>query len=309
MNNINITFLQDRKTPFITRNIVLDEKTVQALLSINTRNRRGSELRSSINAEAMQSNGWCFESPQGASFIVNASMTWLLDGQTRLESIMRARNFGHPALLHIVPDDKAEDIFKTLDTGRARTSGQTMAALGIPNAVLTAAAMRILLLEVDCGGRMQYISQAQVNDAVSAIAPVVAALPITRQHVGTGAKPYAEVVAGILNAIRLDFLSVEEAARFLFDALADNGEKTSPTRQLSLLMVRIKSQGVHRMRPHEIFACTTHLAMKQAQHAEVKLLKFGNGSDGTQALIDRARVANPPITHLFDIASRMNGNG
>lgn len=303
-----ITFTTDRK--FVVREIVLDEKTINFLLSLNVRNRRRAIVREAVYGDSLAENRWCADNPVAMSFTVNESMTWLLDGQTRLYAMLRAARFDLHALLHIVPDNSAEDVFRTIDIGRARSCGATLGALGEKNATNRAAAVNTLAFYISkgCG-----VDPGLVNGLVPEIRPLFDALPF-REHKYTGKKPTASVYAGILNAIRLGLTSIEESAKLLDGALADRGEDTSATRILSRLMSRINSRGAKNI-PQErrndkhgdysrtdIISMVTHYAKCHAEGTPINIIRHEAKYD------DLYRTPTPSMTHLAEIAESWANN-
>ncbi len=101
---------------------------VDGLLEINTNNRRPTPNHINALADAMRRGEYV--SQNGQTIVINASGTWLLDGQHRLAALKEA---GYPPYvfdIKIVADDEAKKIFSTIDTAeRARTVGYVLAAL------------------------------------------------------------------------------------------------------------------------------------------------------------------------------------
>lgn len=247
--------------PFNLVQIVLTEKTIDELLSINIRNRVRSASRETVFTELCQSGGWSFKNPQGMMFIVNESMTWLLDGQTRLEAIKRAGEFGHVAILAKVADEDAEEVFKTIDSGRGRTSGMTLSALGTENANICAAIARVLLVEIDKKGNVGLVSPTEVNDYVSAHAEIFSFVPVAKQHAGLRRAFPSAILAGVFNAVRIGFMTKEEARDFLVEALEDSGEVKSGSRNLSqFVQSMFGNGGVRGRKQFELMAIATKCA-------------------------------------------------
>lgn len=264
--------------PFNITQIVLDPRTVDKLLEINIRNRARSAPRETLFAESIQADGWSFKNPQGMMFIVNESMTWLMDGQTRLEAIRRAGEFGHIAILAKVADEDAEEVFKTIDSGRGRTSGMTLSALGVENANVRAAIARTLLVEIDKNGNAAKVSTSEINEYVYAHQETLSALPISKTHVGLKRPFPCAILAGVFNAIRIGFMTKTEAREFLVEALDDSGDATSGSRALSRYVQSMFADGGSRARGHsEQFAIATKCAKAQKERRPIFKLIFKPG--------------------------------
>ena len=111
-----------------TMSVRASREIVDAFLAINTKNRRPTPNHINALADAMRRGEYV--SQNGQTIVINASGTWLLDGQHRLSAIKEA---GYPPFvldLKIVPDDEAQKVFSTIDTAeRARTVGYVLSAL------------------------------------------------------------------------------------------------------------------------------------------------------------------------------------
>ena len=101
---------------------------VDGLLEINTNNRRPTPGHINALADAMRHGEYV--SQNGQTIVINASGTWLLDGQHRLTALKEA---GYPPYvfdIKVVADDEAKKVFSTIDTAeRSRTVGYVLAAL------------------------------------------------------------------------------------------------------------------------------------------------------------------------------------
>ena len=101
---------------------------IDALLSINIRNRIVAKGHVSALADAMKRGE--FVSENGQTIVVNDSCTWLLDGQHRL---LANKEAGYPEMLFdlkFVHDEMAEIVFKTIDTAeRTRTVSFVLASM------------------------------------------------------------------------------------------------------------------------------------------------------------------------------------
>lgn len=228
-------------TPFKSIGIVLDAATVDSLLSINVRNRNLLEGRAQAYAGMMADGTWCDRNPTGMTFTVNESMTWLMDGQTRLEAFRRAGRFGMAARLDFVPDAAAEAVFRSMDAGSARTSGQTAKALGLANANKKAAIVRTLLAM----SSSQYPTTAAVTRLCLEADALLAAMPITRQHVVTGTRPPSALFAGALNAARVHGIGIDAASDYIRAAMDDEGAPDSAAKMTSRFLSKeaAKRQG------------------------------------------------------------------
>lgn len=221
-----------------TKEIILNESTVDSLLAINVRNRRLDLLRVRRYARRMRSGSFNWNSPQAVRYVVNESFNWLMDGQTRLTAIKQAGAFGQRAFLDIVPDDEAEEVFKCLDVGRIRKASGTVRALGVKCGTLLAGIARNLLQNSAPDGSLGHAEQSEVVDFVMEKEEIMSRFPLTARHVATQ-KPFTSpVFAGALNAVRLGVLDLDDAVRFVGLALKDSGEEKSPERQLSRFVIQ-----------------------------------------------------------------------
>lgn len=232
-----------RNSSFAVKTVELSEKLVDQLLAANIRNRSESELRTNEFAKEMEDGTWNWDSPQGMTFIVNSSFNWLLDGQTRLMAIKNSKQFGHGCILNIVDDEKAEKVFETIDSGRVRTSGQTLGALGMRNATTISAICRTLLVEAEYHGTKCYVPQPMVNALSVEKEPIIKLLPITTLHVGVGRRFSGPMFAGALNAIRLGVANIDQVREFLVAALSDIGPENSATKNCSRYFQRLNGAG------------------------------------------------------------------
>ncbi len=228
---------------FATTTIALTEPVVDQLLAANVRNRSESELRVNEFANEMTNKTWNWDNPQGVTFTMNASMNWLLDGQTRLAAIKKSRAFGHSGIINFVSDKAADKVFETIDSGRARTSGQTLGALGMRNASVIAAVCRTLLVEAENRGNKCYIPQPMVNALSISKSELINSMPITKQHVGVGRRFSGPMFAGALNAVRIGFATVDQVRAFLEAALGDIGADHSASKNCSRYFQRLNGAG------------------------------------------------------------------
>jgi hypothetical protein len=256
-----------------TEKIVLDESTVNALLAINTKNRNNSPIRTKRFAEAMTNGSWAWNSPQASLFVVNESRNWLLDGQTRLHAVKQSGMFGQMATLCIVPDEEAEAVFRTLDTGRARSPGQTLSALGVKNATTYASIAATLLANGSGSGKVETaIPTSEKNDWVFDKLEILELLPTNKIHVPTRKKFHSPIYAGALNAVRLGVISLDAVCDFLSLALKDAGAEKSPEKQLSRFFTQAVGS-VGGKREAIEFAYTTKCAVAYANCRKVSTTK------------------------------------
>lgn len=221
-----------------TKEITLDESTVDSLLAINVRNRKLDNRRVRRYARQMKNGSFGWNSPQASRYIVNESFNWLMDGQTRLTAIKQSGAFGQTAFLDIVPDDEAEEVFKHIDAGRSRLAGQTISALGVKNSTMISGIAKTLLQNSAPDKMIGHAEPAEVVDFSMEKEAMISRLPLRHTHVVTR-KPFSTpVFAGCLNAIRLGFMTLDEVCSFLLLALKDEGEEKSPSRQLSRFIVQ-----------------------------------------------------------------------
>lgn len=261
----------------MNKQITLDKQTVEALLAANVRNRPRTKYRETTFAQQMRDGTWSWDSPQATTFIINNSGDWLLDGQTRLYAIQSSGCYGHEGTLQIVPDEIAEDVFQTIDTGRARTSGGTLSALGVRNANTVAAIARIVLAYADGSGKTRcFVPSTEVNEFIRQKEGKIRALPIVNLHIGTHKRFPAGFFAGALNAVRLGVATIEEAAQFLFSALRDEGEERDPTKVLSRYAQRIASEksGGGGVKALEELVFVTKLITAHKNHRQVRNIQF-----------------------------------
>ncbi len=293
---MKITFTPDRR--FAVREIVLDKNTVDSLLAINVKNRSRSRGREAVYKASFEEGRWCFANPMAMSFTVNESMTWLIDGQTRLEAIRQSGAFDIHALLHIVRDEDAEAVFRTIDLGRARTCGSTLALLGITHANMKAAAIRMLYAFVEKSSLMDH---GILNDMTPMINPIFDALPY-RDHKGTKQRPPAVVYAAILNAIRLSLITVDDAAKLLEDASADRGDEQSAERALSRCFQTFAVLGPRRLNLTETICTITNIAERYTTRTPVKIIRYEKKYEAAY------RVATPSIPYLVEVAEAYVSN-
>ena len=279
---------------FTIREIVLDERTVAFLWSINNGNRRGSPAREVMYGASVKEGRWCEANPESMMFIVNDSLTRLIDGQTRLSAIRASGRYGMHGILAIVPDDKAADVFHTIDTGRARSSGQTLTAMGIANANNKAAAVRAMVEYVE---RLPVIDQTLVNEFVSMADPLLDALPL-RSHKNTGMRAPGPFYSGVLNGIRLGLATVEEAVGFVNAALSDAGGENDACRQASRLIQRIQTRGARNAPRKETISTITHYLALHVKGQTIGVCRFDPSYD------DKYHVGTPSPWILVDIAKR-----
>lgn len=221
------------------KKIVLDEKTVEDLLAINVHNRPNSRARVASYVEMMRSGDFVFASPQAVTFTVNASMTRLIDGQTRLAAIKESGCYGREGYLAVVPDEQEDLVFASYDVGRIRTSGATLTAQGVVNGNQKAAVARILLKFFDGPSIKNIIPNALVNRFVVEKDSFLSALPITSRATLRRDRPPAPVLAGLANAIRLKIATLPDAVDFFNGALRDKGEENSAQRLLSRYIAKV----------------------------------------------------------------------
>lgn len=264
-----------------TEKIILSRGVVADLLLANTRNRPRNTNREAVFADAMKKGNWNWDSPQSSLFIINESRTWLLDGQTRLYAMQRAAEFGHDAILATVPDDEAEEVFKNIDTGRSRSPGSTLTALGVANGNTLAAIARIFLFETTkptC-----YLVPANiVNEFVVEKEGKIRSLHVTKTHIGTKRTIPAAIYAGVLNAVRKKIITIDEASAFTFAALKDMGNENSATKMLSRYLQnpnikRMSGAGIQNVQ----FVIGTKLAIAYKVGRDVKTLKVGDSEIAT----------------------------
>lgn len=228
----------ENKMPWRTERIILDENTVDSLLSINTKNRPLSKPVLAMRMHEMQAGMFVWDSPQSGSYMINESRTWLMDGQHRLTAIKRLGMFGHYAELHIVPDDKAEEVFENLDRGKKRAASDVFAAHGIKNTTKIASIIRFALrfLHEDDS------SQSVASFGLSHPDLGMAIRPSAKYHATLEAIPSPFLAAVLVYACRNHVPVVEARNRFEL-ALNNSAEPNSPMRSLSDLIVRILAKG------------------------------------------------------------------
>ena len=290
-----ITFSKEKDRKFIVREIILDEETIDTLWQINVRNRNRNKTRETVYANSMMEERWVFDNPNSMCFTVNASYTWLLDGQTRLASLRQSRTFGKHALLFIVPDEMAELVFRTMDLGRLRTCGATLAALGITNATRNSAILTALLKYVEKDG---YFDPAMTNEMVPSMAPIFQKLP-TGAHKVSKKKPPCYVFAGLLNALRLSLITMDQMAELANQAMLDKGDEKDPSRQLSRTMIALSGQA-RQADARDIIGLVTELAHRYATGENST--RALNGEKQKAKYEELYRVPKPSVSSLVELA-------
>ena len=298
MNPINpIKVPRDQKFTFAP--IRLTEAVVNQLIAANVKNRNSAPHREAEFAKEMSEGSWDWYSPQGNTFTVNESIDWLLDGQTRLAAIKRSGAFGHFGFLAVVPNAKANDVFATIDTGRLRSSGQTLGAIGMKNSTSVAAICRTLLYEIETKGG--FVPQPKVNALAMLLEPAISSLPFRDKHVGVGRPFSCPMIAGAINAVRIGVLSFGEVCEFLEAALGDIGNEQSATKHLSRYFQRLNGAGGSRKAgQRDQFVLVTKLAAVHKAGKRLQKIYL------TDADIEFARSGDASV---WDIPEKCNALG
>lgn len=118
---------------------VVDAAKARALLAKNVRNRPLNAATVTKYAADMGRDAWALT---GDTIKVGRSGC-LLDGQHRLEAVIKANAAVQLAICYDVPDDS----FDSIDVGRVRKSGDVLALLGHKNYTTLSAAARLLYLD------------------------------------------------------------------------------------------------------------------------------------------------------------------
>lgn len=282
-------------TPWTSTNIVLTKRTIQMLLDINVRNRHPSNARIEAFARMMREGKWCFENPQSMTFTINKAGTRLLDGQTRLNAMLVAEEFNHPAILFKVDSEDENEVFETLDTGRSRRASDTLGAEGISNSTRKAA-ITSGLLEAVYG---KTFTPAPVTALVREIDPILSKLPIDKAHRHTNRRPFKWIMSGLLNAIRLDIITVREAADLIYNSLECAGSPGSAYDAMARLCSCATEGRNSKYNRKEAFCLATKIAECYAEDRDIRRLKL------TEEDIKEATSPTPSIEHLIDIAKTM----
>lgn len=108
----------------------------EALLKANTHNRPISEAVVRKYAQDMAAGAW---RPNGATLVISRTHR-LLDGQHRLHAIVRAG----VTLKLLIAYDADDEVFTTIDNGKARSAGDVVALAGMKNSSLLATSGRFV---------------------------------------------------------------------------------------------------------------------------------------------------------------------
>lgn len=172
--------------PRVTRELVeLTPKMAAELLARNPGNRNLSEKRARALAEEIKRGGWVFN---GQPIIVDEDGN-LLDGQHRCQAVVMA---GKSVLVMIVRG-VARKAFATIDSGRARSAGDALAAGGVTDAKRMAAVLRLIyqhtLGVLGSGAAAHQASNQEVSGLASEYPDVAAAVRWARSHIHTRNAP------------------------------------------------------------------------------------------------------------------------
>lgn len=269
------------------KQIILDERTVDDMLAKNTNNRRLDQSAVESYARQMREGSWSWGNLQSVLFTMNESMTWLLDGQTRLHAIKKSGAFGRSALVDLVPDAIAERVFKVLDTGRARKTSQTLRLLGYAAAAEKSAVARILLNLCKCT-----YDPASVREFVERKNVFLEQLPLKARHARTGVPVPAGYFAGMINAVRLGLCSAERVFSFADEVIKD-GPSTSAN-LLSSHVIRNKGTNGGHLKQLESFVVATKMAHAFAEGRKAMSIHK------TNADVERATIETPSPWNIPD---------
>jgi len=294
-----LTLVSEGDNKFEVVEVVLDESTIRKLLSVNTRNRKLQGNRIDLYLKCITGSEWVWDNPAGSLYVVNKSMSWLMDGQTRLSALLKAKKFDSRGLVCFVDDDLADNVFTVIDTGKSRTSGQTLSAVGVKNGQKKAGACR-LLLEVAYGRRL--VDPGENNRFVNAIDALLDLFPYNRKG-GLSREVSAPVYAGVLNAIRLDLITPEKAKEFMEDFIGVKGEEDSIGR-LAAVHFNQKCSKTGSSGQHYIMVSFTRLAKYYADgKKQARLLTSGKDWD---AFYEFAHSKDPsPYEKLVAISNSL----
>jgi hypothetical protein len=310
---MKITEVADNKRKFQCKEIILDEATVDELLSLNHNNRPGSKCSESNYANEMADGTWCKDNPGSMSFTINESGTRLLDGQTRLEAIKRAGKYGYHALLYIVPDSKEDEIFGTMDQCRRRTTAQNVAARGMEYGKAKSSTVEGLLEALN----VKRNSVTKKTDLVEELDPLLQLLPLTRKHEGRKGELPKTFFAGILNAIRLGATDVGEAIQFSWIVAECKGGNWSREKARVLTSNYVK-RGKNIRRDVGLFTQLVVWGVNEPSRAgsghkwEEKSIRFTRGGPNIHAIMLRFnewKKANPELYSTFTKKVELAGRG
>lgn len=167
----------ERQTPSmgVILNVLVTPQMAEEMLKHNIGNRPQSQTEIEYMASVMDAGKWVFN----GDIIRFSQALKLVDGQHKLEAVILS---GKPQRFHI-QCGLSDEAFATIDTGRKRTAGDTLAVHGVANPNVAAAAIKAYIYFVtkqSVGGRIsgrrvsnQTVEEWIANNQIKAVSAAV----------------------------------------------------------------------------------------------------------------------------------------